>query len=496
MPKQAKRLTEKRLRALRPGAWVADAAVPGFGARRHQSRTMFVLRYEWNGKRTVRVIGEWADFDSLLARPAEAFDQEPLYDAKETLARAQRGESLESLLRVVVNGGVPLLTLDEAREVARMFRGEISRGRLPDDKNDSRFKAVAKDFIARYAKKNKTWAETERLLNTYVLPQWGSRAIADIRRRDVHALLNEIEDGTLKVKIKNKERMVGGPTTADRVLAAIRKLFNWYATTDDDFVSPVVIGMARTKQSERARKRILSDDEIRALWTATEIPGEAGGLDPYCAAVRALLLTAQRRTKVSLMRRSAILDDVRVPAGDGKEMVMDRVWCPADDDDGENKQVGVVPLPESVHAMLMAQPALGEDDPEHEEDSEFQDWIFTRDGKRPINSWSEGKAELDARMLLALRERAVEAGEDAEKVTLRRWVHHDLRRTAKTLMTRAGVRPDISERVLGHVIPGVEGVYDRWEYAPEKKEALETLATLVERIINPPADNVVAIKRA
>ena len=65
------------------------------------------------------------------------------------------------------------------------------------------------------------------------------------------------------------------------------------------------------------------------------------------------------------------------------------------------------------------------------------------------------------------------------------WTLHDLRRTAKTLMVRAGVRPDISERVLGHVIAGVEGTYDRHSYADEKRDALEKLATIIERVLNP-----------
>ena len=63
---------------------------------------------------------------------------------------------------------------------------------------------------------------------------------------------------------------------------------------------------------------------------------------------------------------------------------------------------------------------------------------------------------------------------------------HDLRRTAKTLMARAGVRPDISERVLGHVIAGVEGIYDRHSYADEKRDALEKLAALIDLILHPP----------
>lgn len=67
------------------------------------------------------------------------------------------------------------------------------------------------------------------------------------------------------------------------------------------------------------------------------------------------------------------------------------------------------------------------------------------------------------------------------------WTLHDLRRTARSLMSRAGVRPDISERVLGHVIAGVEGVYDRHRYDEEKADALGRLANLIDTIVNTPA---------
>jgi hypothetical protein len=57
-------------------------------------------------------------------------------------------------------------------------------------------------------------------------------------------------------------------------------------------------------------------------------------------------------------------------------------------------------------------------------------------------------------------------------------------------MARAGVRPDVSERVLGHVIKGVEGIYDRHEYKQEKADALRKLSGLIVMIVSPPADNV------
>jgi integrase len=67
-----------------------------------------------------------------------------------------------------------------------------------------------------------------------------------------------------------------------------------------------------------------------------------------------------------------------------------------------------------------------------------------------------------------------------------RWTLHDLRRTARSLMARAGIADNIAERTLGHVINGVEGVYNRYDYVAEKTDALARLATLVETILNPP----------
>jgi len=74
------------------------------------------------------------------------------------------------------------------------------------------------------------------------------------------------------------------------------------------------------------------------------------------------------------------------------------------------------------------------------------------------------------------------------------WQLHDLRRTARSLMSRAGVLPHISERVLGHTMGGVEGIYDRHKYDEEKAHALNALAALIERIVNPPAENVVSLE--
>jgi integrase len=76
------------------------------------------------------------------------------------------------------------------------------------------------------------------------------------------------------------------------------------------------------------------------------------------------------------------------------------------------------------------------------------------------------------------------------------WVLHDLRRTARSLLSRAGVRPDIAERVLGHSLQGVEAVYDRHAYSAEKADALRRLAALIDSIVQPRENVVPLAKRA
>jgi integrase len=75
---------------------------------------------------------------------------------------------------------------------------------------------------------------------------------------------------------------------------------------------------------------------------------------------------------------------------------------------------------------------------------------------------------------------------------VRDWTLHDLRRTARSLMGRAEVPTDLAERCLGHVVGGVRGIYDCWQYVPQMQHAYDKLAGLIERIVNP-TDNVTAL---
>jgi len=354
-------------------------------------------------------------------------------------------------------GTADILKIGEARERAREALKRIKAGRPPFEAPPAKpdtFGAVAKSFLVRHveAKGLRSGREIRRILDVYVLPEWQDRPFASIRRSDVSKLLDTVEDRR-------------GKRQADYVLAVVRKLFNWHATRDDRYVSPIVRGMRRTDAKGGTRDRILADDEIRTVWRYAE------GAGNYGAIVRLLLLTAQRREKVGAMRWADVSDD--------------GTWT-IPTEAREKGNPGVLKLPAAALVIIRAQSHV-----------EGNPYVFTGRTEGSWNGWSRAKRDLDDAILRAAREAAVKHGGDpADARGLREWTLHDLRRTARSLMSRAGVRPDIAERVLGHAIAGVAGVYDRHTYADERADALAKLAGLIESILNPPAGNVVKMVAA
>ena len=145
------------------------------------------------------------------------------------------------------------------------------------------FQEIAESWLKRHVEANKLRSrpEIERQLNKYVFPGWKGRRFLDIRRREVKELLDHIADKH-------------GRSQADAVLATLRGMMAWHQSRDENYTSPIVRGMRRKKPSRR--ERILSDEQIRAVWRACdEINGTFGGLIK-------VLLTAQRREKVASMR--------------------------------------------------------------------------------------------------------------------------------------------------------------------------------------------------
>jgi integrase len=223
-------------------------------------------------------------------------------------------------------------------------------------------------------------------------------------------------------KMLDKIKDNSGPSAHDHALAYLSGLFGWYALRNESYGSPIIKGM---RLGSKARDRILSDDEIRELWKAT---GNIGDL------TKLLLLTAQRRDKVASMRWEDIRNGTwHIPNGDRSK--------------GTG---GDLVLPVTALDIINARPRYASNP-----------YVFAARGD---SYWQKFSGHLD------------------EVCIKDHWTLHDLRRTARSLMSRAGVRPDIAERVMGHAIGGVEGIYDRHRYTEEKGEALRKLASLIADI--------------
>ncbi|QLC24488.1 integrase family protein [Parasphingopyxis algicola] len=394
-----KNLTARSIAALKPApsgrrSDHMDAIVPGFGVRvTDKGRKTFILtaRYPGSANPTRRAIAEVGAVDLATAR-----------------------EIARSWLEQIAAGIDPKAEAERRRREAR--------------RSPQTFERVGRRFLVQHVHRNelRSAGEIERIFERYLFPEWRDHEFVEIRRGDVARLLDTIE--------------ARAPVMADRVLALLSKLCAWYQAREESYISPIARGMRRTSPKDRARRCILDDHEIRLLWQASKGQGAFGAL------VKLLLLTAQRRAKVSEMRWGDI-DDTGL-------------WTiPAEAREKANAEQ--LQLPGLALDVIRGLP--------RRDDSEF---VCAGRFGRPINGFSKAKRVLDERMAEA---------NDGEPIP--HWTLHDLRRTAKSLMGRAGVRPDISERVLGHAIPGVEGTYDHYDYGPEKADALERLAGLIGEIV-------------
>jgi integrase len=320
-------------------------------------------------------------------------------------------------------------------EEARRLRQRIDRGEDPAGERvvaleaaKDTFKAIFDTYMARDGKALRTAKWRQQVADRLILPALGSLRIGDIKRSTVVNLLDKIEDAN-------------GPTTADHVLKLISKIMNWHATRTDDYQPVIVRGMSRISIKEHARQRILSDDELRVVWKAAV----SFKHKPFGELVRFILMTGCRRSEAARMEW---------PELDGANWTL-----PA----ARNKTGVDLLRPLSKQAMA-ALPAKG-----------AGKFVFSTDGGHtPVGNFT-----------VWMREITQQSGTSG-------WTIHDLRRTARSLMSRASVATDHAERSLGHVLGGIRGVYDVYEYEKEKASAYEALARLISCIVNP-ADNVRAI---
>ena len=346
-------------------------------------------------------------------------------------------------------GDDPAINLAKARSIASAEMLKVKTGGDParDGRIESTdtFESVAKRFLERYARpKNRNWKETARLLGlipddpvgadkddpaTFVIrkgsavDRWGARKISEIRRADVISLLDHVVDG-------------GAPVGANRVLAAIRKLFNWAAGRYMLPSNPCE--HLQRPSGENSRDRVLTDDELRLVWRAA---GERGW--PFGPIVQLLILTGQRRDEVAGMAW---------PELNLKERTWHLPRGRVKNDNGHD-----VPLSDAALKIINAVPKMA-----------GTDLLFTTTGKTPVSGFSKEKTSLVA------------------QVGFDDWWLHDLRRTMASGMARLGVSLPVIEKILNHTsgsFRGVVGIYQRHSFAEEKRAALDLWGAHVARLV-------------
>jgi len=353
------------------------------------------------------------------------------------------------------------ITLAKARELAAKALNKVAEGVDPAAENQAtkqakadakrdKFEEIAREFIAKHAKPKtpRTWRQTAYRLGFNpddmtvkkggVVAQWGKRSIGEIKKRDVIELLDGI-----------KER---APVMATNVFAVIRKMFNWAVARDIIAASPCT--GVETPTVVESRDRVLDDEEVRRLWKAA---GELG--HPFGHITKLLLLTGQRRDEVAGMSW-------------GEVDLEGRLWT-IPRERAKNNKTHDVPLSDDVLAIIeevKATPRV----------YSAKGLLFTKTGETAASGFSKAKDQLDELM-----------GE------LPPWRLHDIRRTVATGMQKLRIPLEHTEAVLNHISgsrAGIVGIYQRHDYADEKRRALETWGAFVLDLVQErSADNVVTI---
>lgn len=360
-------------------------------------------------------------------------------------------------------GEYPAVTLEQARERHMEARDLVARGKDPQAEREHRKREEAarraaearekqKITVANLAalylelhakRKKRSWKEDERIIKREVLPVWGELDPNEITRVDVNALLD---------RIVNR----GAPVMANRVRALLSKMFRW--ALGRGYVENNPVEGTELPAPERPKDRALSPDEVRIFWHGLDRTALSCEVK---TALRLTLVTAQRPGEVAGMRYEELSRE------DG--MV---VWTIPGERRKKNDKHRV-PLPPL--ALDLIGPWEGRTGPVFPAPKDPSKSITPEALARAL-ARNLGQPETVPPQKHGKRQR--------EKIPVAPFTPHDLRRTAATLMGKAGVMMVFVPLVLGHKPRDVtRRVYDLNEYLPEKARALLLWARYLERVI-------------
>ena len=399
--------------------------------------------------------------------------------SKTWVLRQRAGGKVRTITIGQFGEGKGAFTLAAARTRAVELQAEIAGGAVPapahgrpSGKARNRVGDQIDLFMTRYAEQRLKHPESYRwMFDKYVVPHFGDWEIDAIRRRDLGDFLDGIVDKH-------------GMTTARRVGGLLKRLFRFAMSRDAIETDPAQALIL--PGAEVQRKRTLSDDEIRAVWQATDPANQtdetnrAGrpkphpSMFPWGPYFRLLLLTGQRRGEVAGMRWA----DIDLKA---------RTWALASEAT-KSARAQIVPLSDAAMEVLEGLPRLTI---EADGETVQSPYVLTTNGRAPIAAFGKAKNWLDETMLAHLQA-------DDPKAALSDWRIHDLRRTVSTKLAQLGVDPFVRRRVLNHALQGVDAIYDRFDYLEPKRAALDLWARHLAEIVDggTGGDNVVDIRGA
>ena len=339
-------------------------------------------------------------------------------------------------LRRYTIGNYPPLTLADARRRGKDALRQVELGHDPaEEKKRERqaetFEELSKDFMERYSKKRKrSWREDQRIIDKYLVPRFKNVRAKDLSRSDVRVMLEAIAEKA--------------PVQANRVLALLRKLYNWGIS--QDLVEHNPCQAVPRPGKETRRDRVLNADELREVWKAIEAE------QPLVAGLfKIRILTLQRGAEVSSMR----WEDLDSRGG----------WWTIPAERSKNGLPHRVPL--DAAALRVLKNMKRERDDAKSESRRSSPWVFPN-RRRP-----------DAP--IAELQKAVQRIRRASGVEFRA---HDLRRTGASLMTGMGIPRLTVGKILNHAEPGVTAVYDRHSYDREKRDALDRWGRRVGALVS------------
>ncbi|MCC7393289.1 MAG: integrase arm-type DNA-binding domain-containing protein [Sphingomonadaceae bacterium] len=388
-------------------------------------------------------------FQYRLARPGEA-DRTPA--RRYTIGRhghltPDQARKQARELAVLVHQGIDPRQRDLERIAERDEAARLRQEKMRLE-GELAFERIAALWLDHYENERDRRPSSVRLaklvVNNHLEPKLKGKPMPHIGRADLQPIIDAIP-----INQRGMRRAV---------FAYASVLFGWAAKRGDILGNPLA-DMAKP-EAPRARDRVLSDDELAALWTASDELG-----DPFGPFFRLLILTGQRRSEVAAINW-AELD--RATA----------TWTiPADR--AKNGVAHIVPLSPEVKAELDRLAKVGE---LGDDGLEITHWpktgyVLTTTGRTPISGFTKAKTALDAKVQ-----------QDRGGKSLDAWRIHDLRRSVATGFQRLGIRFEVTEAVLNHVSGakgGIAGIYQRHDWKEEKRSALAAWARHVAAVSKP-----------